>query len=67
MSFKTMSRKITAGRFNEELGDSRKNRPGLDCLVLLVFFPSVISSVFTQNKGGPGPWIPWIQTFASGE
>ena len=26
---------------------------GLDLLALLVFFPSVISSCFTQNKGGP--------------
>ena len=28
---------------------------GLDFLALLAFFPSVISSFFTQNKGGPGP------------
>ena len=24
---------------------------------LLAFFPSVISSFFTQNKGGPGPTL----------
>ena len=28
---------------------------GLDLLALLAFIPSVISSFFTQNKGGPGP------------
>ena len=27
---------------------------GLDFLALLAFFPSVISSFFTQNKGGGG-------------
>ena len=27
---------------------------GLDLLALLAFFPSVISSFFTQNKGGGG-------------
>jgi len=37
-----------------------RGRPGL---VLLAFFPSVISSFFTQKKGGggpPGP-LPWIR------
>ena len=29
-----------------------RGRPGLDLLALLAFFPSVISSFFTQNKGG---------------
>ena len=28
---------------------------GLDLLALSAIFPSVISSFFTQNKGGPGP------------
>ena len=28
---------------------------GLDLLALLAFFPSVISSIFAQNKGGPDP------------
>ena len=31
---------------------------GLDLLALSVIFPSVISSFFTQNKGGPGPGPP---------
>ena len=31
---------------------------GLDFLALLAFFPSVISSFFTQNKGGQVPWAP---------
>ena len=30
---------------------------GLDFLALLAFFPSVISSFFTQNKGDPGPTL----------
>ena len=34
-------------------------RGGLDFLVLLAFFPSVISSFFTQNKGvGQAPRAP---------
>ena len=28
-----------------------KGRPSLDLIALLAFFPSVISSFFTQNKG----------------
>ena len=28
---------------------------GLDFLALSAIFPSVISSISTQNKGGPGP------------
>ena len=32
--------------------------PGLDFLVLLALFPSVISSFFTQNKGGGGGLSP---------
>ena len=28
---------------------------GFDLLALLAFFPSVISSFFTQNNWGPGP------------
>ena len=28
---------------------------GLDLLALSAIFPSVISSIFTQNKGGGGP------------
>ena len=31
-----------------------KGGPGLDLLALLVFFPSVISSFLTQNRGGGG-------------
>ena len=31
---------------------------GLDFLALLVFFPSFISSLFTQNKGGGAPLDP---------
>ena len=31
---------------------------GLDLLALSTIFPSVISSFFTQNKGGPGPPVP---------
>ena len=31
----------------------REGGGGLDLLALLVFFPSVISSFFAQNKGGP--------------
>jgi len=36
---------------------------GLDFLVLLAFFPSVINSFFTQNKEEPGPPgpLPWIR------
>ena len=29
--------------------------PGLDLLALSAIFPSVISSLLTQNKGGGGP------------
>ena len=29
--------------------------PVLDLLAMAAIFPSVISSFFTQNKGGPGP------------
>ena len=35
-----------------ELGGGGGGRHGLDFLVLLAFFPSVISFFFTQNKGG---------------
>ena len=31
-----------------------KGGPGLDLLALSAIFPSVISSFFTQNKGGGG-------------
>ena len=31
---------------------------GLDLLAMAAIFPSVISSFFTQNKGGPGPLGP---------
>ena len=31
---------------------------GLDLLALSAIFPSVISSIFTQNKGGGGPGPP---------
>ena len=31
---------------------------GIDLLTLSAIFPSVISSFFTQNKGGPGPPAP---------
>ena len=33
---------------------------GLGLLVLLAFFPSVISSFFTQNKGGQAPRAPLL-------
>ena len=33
----------------------RRGGGGLDLLALLAFFPSVISSFSTQNKGGGGP------------
>ena len=29
--------------------------PGLDLLAMAAIFPSVITSLFTQNKRGPGP------------
>ena len=32
----------------------------LDLLALLAFIPSVISSFFTQNKGGLGPRAPLL-------
>ena len=32
--------------------------PGFGLLALPAFLPSVISSFFTQNKGGPGPLGP---------
>ena len=32
--------------------------PGFGLLVLPAFVPSVISSFFTQNKGGRAPWAP---------
>ena len=35
---------------------------GLDLLALSAIFLSVISSFFTQNKGGPGPLDPPLKT-----
>ena len=34
---------------------SRGREGGLDLLAMAAIFPSVISSFFTQNKGGAGP------------
>ena len=34
--------------------------PGFVFLALLAFLPSVISSLFTQNKGGGGRWAPQV-------
>ena len=34
----------------------------LDLLALLAFFPSVISSFFIQNKGGPDPPSPSLRS-----
>ena len=39
--------------------DLELSRGGVVLLTLPAFFPSVISSFFTQNKGErPGPWTP---------
>ena len=36
-------------------GGGGREGPGFDFLALLAFFPSVISSFFTQNRGGGPP------------
>ena len=39
-------------------GGDRGGRPGLDLLAMAAIFLSVISSFFTQNKGGAPPLDP---------
>ena len=43
-----------------------RGRPGLDLLALLTFFPPVISSFFTQNRGGGAGPSPRSATVSVG-
>ena len=57
MVFKLLHRYLTFTVADPDL--ELRGAPGLDLLAMAAIFPSVISSFFTQNKGGgrppPGP------------
>ena len=44
------------------MGGGGRGRDGFVLLALPTFLPSVISSFFTKNKGGPGPPTPSLDS-----